>query len=92
MIYVTPFRESFLSASSEKTFFRRDRVREGVVLVILSGRLLRGESEGKKVGSLLSVAPDTPAEGRVVDGDKASGLVGGDCGKSPTRELSLANG
>jgi hypothetical protein len=90
--YVTQFREPFLSASSEKTFLLFDRVTGGVFVVIVSSLLLRGESEGRKLGSIFSAALDSPAEGGMFAGGETSGLVGGDSGESPTRALSLANG
>jgi hypothetical protein len=46
---------------------------------------------GRKVGSLLSASPDSLAEGVMVAGGEVSGLVSGDCGDSPARELSPAN-
>jgi len=64
----------------------------GVVLPIASSHLLREESEGKKVGSLLSAVPPSPAEGGVDVEDEASGLEGGVGGGSPASMLSLANG
>jgi len=64
----------------------------GVVLPIASSRLLRGVSEGRKVGSLLSAVSGSPAEGGVVAGGEASGLAGGVEGRSPASVSSLANG
>jgi hypothetical protein len=63
----------------------------GVVLPITSSSLIRGEKEGRKVGSLLS-AVCTMAEGGVDAEGAACGLVGGVGGGSPVSELSLANG
>jgi len=42
-----------------------------------SSRLLRGVSEGRKVGSLLTAVSGSPAEGGEVAGGEASGLAGG---------------
>jgi len=51
--------------------------------------LLRGKSEGRKFGSLLSAVSVSPAEGRVDAGGEAGGQEGGG---SPVSELSQANG
>ena len=48
-----------------------------MVLPIASSRLLRGESEERKVGSLFSAVPAPPAEGAVDAEGEASGLEGG---------------
>ena len=56
----------------------------GVVLSIASSRLLRGESEGRKVGSLLSAVRASPAEGGVDAEGGASRLEGSvDGGRLP---------
>jgi len=54
--------------------------------------LFRGESEGRKFGSLLSAVSVWPAEGGVDAGGEAGGLEGGVGRESPVTELSLANG
>jgi len=51
---------------------------DGVVdLPDASSRLLRGVSEGRKVGSLLTAVSGSPAEGGKVAGGEASGLARG---------------
>jgi hypothetical protein len=57
-----------------------------------SSRLLRGVSEGRKVGSLLTAVSGLPAEGGEVAGGEASGLADGVEGESSASVLSLANG
>ena len=64
----------------------------GVDLPDASSRLLRGVSEGRKVGSLLTAVSGSPAEGGEVAGGEASGLAGGVEGESSASVLSLANG
>jgi hypothetical protein len=86
------YSENVLSAYSAKRFLVWDLVTGGLFLPIASLRLLRVVSEWRKVGSLLSAVPVSPAKGGVVAEGHASGLVGGGCGKSPARELLLANG
>jgi len=64
----------------------------GVDLPDASSRLLRGVSEGRKVGSLLTAVSGSPAEGGEVAGGEASGLTGGVEGELSASVLSLANG
>ena len=64
----------------------------GVDLPDASSRLLRGVSEGRKVGSLLNAVSGSPAEGGEVAGGEASGLEGGVARESSASVLSLANG
>ena len=60
---VTLFRELILSPYSEKLSLVCDLVTGGVDLPDASSRLLRGVSEGRKVGSLLTAVSGSPAEG-----------------------------
>ena len=56
----------------------------GVVLPFASSRLFRGESEGRKIASLLSAVHPSLAEGGVDADGEASGLEGGvDRGRLP---------
>ena len=64
----------------------------GVDLPDASSRLLRGVSEGRKVGSLLTAVSGSPAEGGEVAGGEASGLAGGVEGELSASVLSLVNG
>jgi len=60
----------------------------GVDLPDASSRLLRGVSEGRKVGSLPTAATGSPAEGGEVAGGEASGVEG----ELSASVLSLTNG